>query len=51
MEILDGVAVALDMAVARGGRGVDAALALLEAARRCLGGVCGRLASQWDLSL
>lgn len=40
VELLDGVAVALDVAVARRRRRVDAALALLEAARRGLGCVC-----------
>ncbi len=39
MELLDGVAVALHVAVAGRGRGVDAALALLEAGWWCFGGV------------
>lgn len=39
VELLDGVAVALHVAVAGRGRGVDAALALLEAGGGRLGGV------------
>lgn len=41
VELLDGVAVALHVAVARGGCGVDAAFALLEAGGGRFGCVCG----------
>lgn len=39
LVVLGGI-VAVDLAVARVGHGVDGALALLEAARRDFGGVC-----------
>lgn len=42
VELLDGIAILFHVTIARRGRGVDAALALLETGRWCFGGVLRR---------